>query len=267
MKTSLNALSIAGTDPSGGAGIQADIKTFSALGCYGTSVITSLVAQNTRGVQSIYPITSEFVGAQLDSVLSDVRIDSAKIGMLGQAAIVEMVAQKLRQYPIPFVVLDTVMVAKSGDFLLAPEAIGAVRDLLLPLVSIITPNLPEAAALLHCRPATTEREMCDQGRALLALGCRAVVMKGGHLDGQGSPDWLITATDAVRVDANRVNTRQTHGTGCTLSAALAALRPQHDDWAQTLHAAKAWLQQALLRADELQVGQGIGPVHHFHQWW
>ncbi len=267
MKRSVNVLSIAGTDPSGGAGIQADIKTFSALGCYGTSVITALVAQNTRGVQSIYPIPAQFVGEQMDSVLSDVRIDSAKIGMLGQAAIVQTVAEKLRQYPIPFVVLDTVMVAKSGDFLLAPEAIGAVRDLLLPLVSIITPNLHEAAALLGCRPAATEREMCEQGRALLALGCRAVVMKGGHLDGQRSPDWLITAMDAVRVDALRVNTRHTHGTGCTLSAALAALRPRHDDWAQTLRAAKAWLQQALLHADELQVGEGIGPVHHFHQWW
>jgi len=267
MKRSLNVLSIAGTDPSGGAGIQADIKTFSALGCYGTSVITALVAQNTCGVQSIYPITPEFVGAQMDSVLSDVHIDSAKIGMLGQEAIVRIVAEKLRQYPIAYVVLDTVMVAKSGDFLLAPDAIGAVRELLLPLVSLITPNLHEAATLLDCRPATNEQEMCEQGRALLALGCRAVVMKGGHLEGEISPDWLITATNAVRVDAIRVNTRHTHGTGCTLSAALAALRPQHADWAQTLRAAKDWLQQALLHADELQVGQGIGPVHHFHQWW
>ncbi|MEA9388965.1 bifunctional hydroxymethylpyrimidine kinase/phosphomethylpyrimidine kinase [Acerihabitans sp. TG2] len=267
MKRQINLLSIAGTDPSGGAGIQADIKTFSALGGYATSVITALVAQNTCGVQAIYPIPPAFVSEQMDSVLSDVRIDSAKIGMLGQADIVRVVAEKLRQYPIPYVVLDTVMVAKSGDFLLAPDAIGAVRELLLPLASIITPNLHEAAALLGCRLATDEREMCEQGRALLALGCRAVVMKGGHLDGEHSPDWLITATDAVRVDAIRVNTHHTHGTGCTLSAALAALRPQHDDWAQTLQAAKNWLQQALLHADELQVGQGIGPVHHFHQWW
>ncbi|NDL65364.1 bifunctional hydroxymethylpyrimidine kinase/phosphomethylpyrimidine kinase [Acerihabitans arboris] len=262
-----NLLSIAGTDPSGGAGIQADLKTFSALGAYGTTVITALVAQNTRGVQSIYPISPRFVAEQLDSVLGDVRIDSAKIGMLGQAAIVRTVADKLRQYPIPYVVLDTVMVAKSGDFLLLPDAVDAVRDLLLPLASIITPNLPEAAALLGCRPADSEGEMREQGRALLAYGCGAVVMKGGHLPGQSSPDWLITATGEQRFDAARVDTRHTHGTGCTLSAALAALRPLHDDWAQTLFAAKTWLQQALLHADDLQVGQGIGPVHHFHQWW
>lgn len=267
MKPAINLLSIAGTDPSGGAGIQADLKTFSALGGYGATVITSLVAQNTRGVQSIYPIDPAFVGEQLDSVLSDLRIDSAKIGMLGQTAIVQVVAEKLRLYPIPYLVLDTVMVAKSGDFLLAPDAVAAVRELLLPLASIITPNLPEAAALLGCSVAASEREMREQGRALLAHGCRAVVMKGGHLAGPSSPDWLITALDEVRFDALRVNTRHTHGTGCTLSAALAALRPRHNDWASTLAAAKAWLQQALQHADELQVGQGIGPVHHFHQWW
>ncbi len=267
MRRGNNLLTIAGTDPSGGAGIQADLKTFSALGAYGTTVITALVAQNTRGVQAIYPITPEFVGQQLDSVLSDVRIDSAKIGMLGQADIVRVVAEKLRQYPIAYVVLDTVMVAKSGDFLLLPDAVGAVRDLLLPLASIITPNLPEAAALLGCRPAASEREMREQGRALLEYGCQAVVMKGGHLGSQSSPDWLISATDEQRFDAVRVDTRHTHGTGCTLSAALAALRPLHDDWPQTLRAAKDWLQQALIHADDLQVGQGIGPVHHFHEWW
>lgn len=267
MKRCNNLLSIAGTDPSGGAGIQADLKTFSALGAYGTTVITALVAQNTRGVQSIYPISAQFVGEQLDSVLSDVRIDSVKIGMLGQGAIVRTVAEKLRQYPIPYVVLDTVMVAKSGDFLLAPDAVSALRDELLPLASIITPNLPEAAALLGCAPAATEEEMRRQGRALLAYGCQAVVMKGGHLHGESSPDWLITTTDERRFDAARVKTRHTHGTGCTLSAALAALRPQHADWPQTLAAAKAWLQQALLHANDLQVGHGIGPVHHFHQWW
>lgn len=262
-----NLLSIAGTDPSGGAGIQADLKTFSALGAYGATVITSLVAQNTRGVQSIYPITPAFVGQQMDSVLSDVRIDSAKIGMLGQTGIVEMVAEKLRQYPVPFVVLDTVMVAKSGDFLLAPDAVAALRELMLPLASVITPNLPEAAALLECPVATNEQQMREQGRALLEFGCRAVVMKGGHLHSDSSPDWLITADHEQRFDALRVVTRHTHGTGCTLSAALAALRPRYDDWAQTLQAAKAWLQQALLHADDLEVGQGIGPVHHFHQWW
>ncbi|WP_230492574.1 bifunctional hydroxymethylpyrimidine kinase/phosphomethylpyrimidine kinase [Martelella alba] len=267
MNRQINLLSIAGTDPSGGAGIQADLKTFSALGGYGATVITALVAQNTQGVQDIFPVTPEFVGRQLDSVLSDVRIDAIKIGMLGQAETIRVVAEKLAQYPVPHVVLDTVMVAKSGDFLLAPDALSVLRERLLPQASVITPNLPEAAALLGCEPAGDERQMREQGRALLALGCRAVIIKGGHLPGAHSPDWLITVNDEQRFDAPRVATRHTHGTGCTLSAALAALRPRYDDWAQTLRAAKAWLQQALAHADELEVGQGIGPVHHFHQWW
>ena len=263
----INALTIAGTDPSGGAGIQADLKTFSALGAYGTSVITALVAQNTQGVQSVYRIAPEFVAAQLDSVLSDVRIDSAKIGMLSETAIVEQVAARLRKADIPFVVLDTVMVAKSGDALLSPDAVASVRELLLPQVSLITPNLPEAAALLNCAVASDEAEMREQGRALLALGCQAVLMKGGHLTAAESPDWLITHSTEQRFSTSRVNTRHTHGTGCTLSAALAALRPRHADWAETIGEAKNWLQQALLQADSLEVGKGIGPVHHFHQWW
>lgn len=160
----INALTIAGTDPSGGAGIQADLKTFSALGAYGTSVMTALVAQNTMGVQSVYRIEPSFVSAQLDSVLSDVRIDSAKIGMLAESDIVHTVADALERYTIPHVVLDTVMVAKSGDPLLAPEAVEAIRQRLLPIVSLITPNLPEAAALLECKVATSEQEMLTQGK-------------------------------------------------------------------------------------------------------
>lgn len=265
--TRINALTIAGTDPSGGAGIQADLKTFSALSAYGTSVITALVAQNTRGVQSVYRIDPDFVAAQLDSVLDDVRIDSAKIGMLSETAIVERVAARLKRAEIPFVVLDTVMVAKSGDPLLSPDAIASVRELLLPQVSLITPNLPEAAALLGCAVAQNEAQMRAQGEALLAAGCQAVLMKGGHLTADDSPDWLLTPSDQLRFSTPRVNTRHTHGTGCTLSAALAALRPRHANWADTVAEAKAWLQQALLQADSLQVGQGIGPVHHFHQWW
>src|SRR5476649_2226451 len=193
----INALTIAGTDPSGGAGIQADLKTFSALAAYGTSVITALVAQNTRGVQSVYNIEPAFVAAQLDSVLSDVRIDSAKIGMLANSDIVEAVAERVKHYGLPFVVLDTVMLAKSGDPLLQPDAVEALRRLLLPQMSIITPNLPEAAALLACGIAQNEQEMCEQGEALLAMGCGAVLMKGGHLqasensEGGESPDWLF----------------------------------------------------------------------------
>ncbi|MDN0125239.1 bifunctional hydroxymethylpyrimidine kinase/phosphomethylpyrimidine kinase [Yersinia aleksiciae] len=263
----INALTIAGTDPSGGAGIQADLKTFSALQAYGTSVITALVAQNTTGVQSVYPIEPTFVAAQLDSVLSDVRIDSAKIGMLANADIIDVVAAQLRRYPIAFVVLDTVMVAKSGDPLLAPEAVAALRQQLLPQVDLITPNLPEAATLLNCSLARNEQEMREQGRALLALGCQGVLMKGGHLSGEDSPDWLFTAQGEQRFVTRRVSTRHTHGTGCTLSAALAALRPRHANWGDTLGAAKNYLQGALEQADSLEVGRGVGPVHHFHQWW
>ncbi|ERK15594.1 Hydroxymethylpyrimidine phosphate kinase ThiD [Serratia fonticola AU-P3(3)] len=263
----INALTIAGTDPSGGAGIQADLKAFSALGAYGTSVITALVAQNTRGVQSVYHIEPAFVAAQLDSVLSDVRIDSAKIGMLANACIVHSVAERLRHYKLPYVVLDTVMLAKSGDPLLAPEAVESIRRELMPLVSIITPNLPEAAALLACAPAQNESQMREQGQALLAMGCQAVLMKGGHLSEEESPDWLFIPGFEQRFSAPRIATRHTHGTGCTLSAALAALRPRHKNWADTVAAAKNYLQLALQQADSLEVGQGIGPVHHFHAWW
>ncbi|WP_065823237.1 bifunctional hydroxymethylpyrimidine kinase/phosphomethylpyrimidine kinase [Photorhabdus australis] len=263
----INALTIAGTDPSGGAGIQADLKTFSALGAYGTTVMTALVAQNTRGVQSVYDIDPAFVAAQLESVLSDIRIDSAKIGMLSNAANVAVVADTISHYSIPYIVLDTVMVAKSGDPLLAPEAVSLVVEQLLPKVSLITPNLPEAAALLKCSVAKTEAEMQKQGRELLSLGCDAVLLKGGHLTNDESPDWLFTGNGEWRFTALRINTRHTHGTGCTLSAALAALRPCYADWQTTIPVAKSYLQTALERADSLEVGKGIGPVHHFHQWW
>ncbi|WP_226571023.1 bifunctional hydroxymethylpyrimidine kinase/phosphomethylpyrimidine kinase [Mangrovibacter yixingensis] len=263
----INALTIAGTDPSGGAGIQADLKTFSALGAYGCSVITALVAQNTRGVQSVYRIEPDFVAAQLDSVLSDVRIDSTKIGMLAEADIVEAVAEQLRRYQSHNVVLDTVMLAKSGDPLLSASAVETLRKKLLPQVALITPNLPEAAALLDAPSAQTEGEMKAQGQALLAMGCGAVLMKGGHLNDAESPDWLFTRDGEWRFSTPRVLTKNTHGTGCTLSAALAALRPRHNTWADTVQEAKNWLTAALAQADTLEVGHGIGPVHHFHEWW
>jgi hydroxymethylpyrimidine/phosphomethylpyrimidine kinase len=263
----INALTIAGTDPTGGAGIQADLKTFSALGAYGCSVITALVAQNTLGVQSVYRIEPDFVAAQLDSVFSDVRIDTTKIGMLAETDIVEAVAERLQRYGIQNVVLDTVMLAKSGDPLLSPSAVESLRKHLLPQVSLITPNLPEAAALLDAPHAQNEREMLEQGRALRALGCEAVLMKGGHLDDAESPDWFFTAAGEQRFTTPRVPTKNTHGTGCTLSAALAALRPRHNSWLETVPEAKAWLSKALAQADSLEVGHGIGPVHHFHAWW
>lgn len=203
----INALTIAGTDPSGGAGIQADLKTFSALGAYGCSVITALVAQNTRGVQSVYRIEPDFVAAQLDSVFSDVRIDTTKIGMLAETDIVEAVAERLQRYQIQNVVFDTVMLAKSGDPLLSPSAVATLRSRLLPQVSLITPNLPEAAALLDAPHARTEQEMLEQGRSLLAMGCGAVLMKGGHLDDEQSPDWLFTREGEQRFTAPRIMTK------------------------------------------------------------
>ncbi|PCR08574.1 bifunctional hydroxymethylpyrimidine kinase/phosphomethylpyrimidine kinase [Klebsiella pneumoniae] len=263
----INALTIAGTDPSGGAGIQADLKTFSALGAYGCSAITALVAQNTRGVQSVYRIEPDFVAAQLDSVFSDVRIDTTKIGMLAETDIVEAVAERLARYRVANVVLDTVMLAKSGDPLLSASAVETLRQRLLPQVSLITPNLPEAAALLDAPHARNEREMLEQGRALLALGCGAVLMKGGHLDDAESPDWRLHPRRGTAVHRAASADQKYHGTGCTLSAALAALRPRHTDWAATVTEAKAWLSAALAQADSLEVGHGIGPVHHFHAWW
>lgn len=263
----INALTIAGTDPSGGAGIQADLKTFSALGAYGCSVVTALVAQNTRGVQSVYRVDPEFVGAQLDSVFGDVRIDTTKIGMLAETDIVEVVAERLKRYRVRNVVLDTVMLAKSGDPLLSASAVATLRSHLLPQVALITPNLPEAAALLDTTIATSEQEMREQGRALRALGCEAVLIKGGHLDDGESPDWLFSAAGERRFTAPRIQTKNTHGTGCSLSSALAALRPRHHGWVDTVDEAKRWLSAALAQADTLEVGQGAGPVHHFHAWW
>ncbi len=261
------ALTIAGSDSGGGAGIQADLKTFSALGAYGMSVITALTAQNTQGVQAVHPIPADFIQAQCDAVFSDIRVDAVKIGMLAQADIIHAVAAALRQWQPACVVLDPVMIAKGGHALLAPEAVTALRDDLLPLATLITPNLPEAAALLNQPEATTEDEMKAQGHTLLALGCRAVLMKGGHLGGEQSPDWLITPEGEYAFRSKRLPTKNTHGTGCTLSAALTALYPKIQHWPETVSEAKQWLYGALSHADELKIGQGIGPVHHFYWLW
>ncbi|MEJ2791924.1 bifunctional hydroxymethylpyrimidine kinase/phosphomethylpyrimidine kinase [Iodobacter sp. LRB] len=263
----INALTIAGSDSGGGAGIQADLKTFSALGAYGMSVITALTAQNTQGVHAVHPVPPDFVLAQLSAVLDDIRVDSVKIGMLANVGIVSAVAQGLRQHQPACVVLDTVMIAKGGHPLLLPEAIAGIRDQLLPLADLITPNLPEAAALLGVAEARNEEEMQEQGYGLLEMGAKAVLMKGGHLGGEESPDWLITPASATRFAAARIATKHTHGTGCTLSSALAALRPRHSDWGSTVQAAKHYLLAAIAAADQLEVGHGIGPVHHFQAWW
>jgi len=261
-----NVLTIAGTDPSGGAGIQADIKAFSALGAYGTSVITTLVAQNTQGVQEIHPIPAGFVKTQLDVLFADVRIDAVKVGMLGGAEIVHTVAAALKQQAPSHVIVDPVMVAKSGDRLLAADAVAVLREEILPHADLITPNLPEAADMLGEEEATDEQGMLAQVERLGEL-CPRVLLKGGHLDGPQSVDLLLIDGEVTRLTADRVATRNTHGTGCTLSAAIAALRPQRPDWISAVSDAKDYLTRALAAADRLDVGHGHGPQHHFHAWW
>lgn len=261
------ALTIAGSDPSGGAGIQADLKTFSALGAYGTSVVTALTAQATTGVTGVHEVPVDFVRAQLDTLLADVRIDAVKIGMLSSAALAAAVGDYLRG-PLAgrFRVLDPVMVATSGSRLLADDAVDAVRAL-LPYADVITPNLPEAGVLTGRDAATTVEGMREQALVLRAeLGARRVLIKGGHLqDTNDAVDLWLDEEGERRYAVPRVPTANTHGTGCTLSSALAALRPRRADWRVTIADAKDWLTGALSRADSLDIGAGPGPVHHFHE--
>ena len=262
----VNTLSIAGTDPSGGAGMQADLKTFSALGAYGLSVITALLAQNTQGVAGIHQISGDFVAKQLEVLFDDVRVDSVKIGMVGNTEVIRAVAGALKHYRPPYIVLDPVMVATSGDRLLAPDAVAVLRDELLPLVDLITPNLPEAARLLGENEATSEEEMLDQLEKLHRLSA-GVLIKGGHLHGNESVDLLMIDGTTTRLGSPRVKTQNTHGTGCTLSAGIAALRPQRPDWVSAVSDAKNYLTTALAASEVLKVGHGSGPVHHFHALW
>jgi hydroxymethylpyrimidine/phosphomethylpyrimidine kinase len=261
-----NVLSIAGSDPSGGAGIQADLKTFSALGAYGLAVITALTAQNTRGVCNIKVIDSSFVVDQIDAVFADVRIDAVKIGMVATAELAAVIADRLRYHGAPNIVLDPVMVAKSGDPLLREDAVDAIRGQLAPIARVITPNLPEAAWLTDgIRPAT----MTDMRRAVVELrrlGSEWVMLKGGHLQGEESPDFLSDGRAIIELRAQRVATMNTHGTGCTLSSAIAALLP-HLSVPDAARQAKAYLTDALVASTQLEVGGGHGPVHHFHAWW
>lgn len=259
-------LSIAGSDPSGGAGIQADLKTFSALGAYGCAALTALTAQSTRGVSGVQVVSADFVRAQVQTLIEDVRLDAVKIGMLATAEIAETVGALLRDAIRSPVILDPVMVATSGDRLLDDDAVAAVRSL-LPLVAAITPNLPEAAALLQCEPATSIADLRDQARALRDLGARRVLVKGGHRAGEDAVDIWLDEQGEHELRAPRIETRNTHGTGCTLSSAIAALVPQRDSWLTAVTDAKAWLTGALAAADTLTIGSGSGPVHHFHALW
>lgn len=262
-----NILTIAGTDPSGGAGIQADIKTFSALGTYATSAITAVVAQNTQGVRSYVALEPAFVAEQIDAVLDDVRIDAVKIGMIANARIAETVADRLRHHAARNIVLDPVMVAKSGHALLDEDAIAAVRELLVPLATLITPNLPEAAVLLERQDDWTIEAMRMALPDLLALGPEWVLLKGGHLQDSGeSNDLLHGPGGTVTLAAPRIATRNDHGTGCTLSSAIAALLPSRG-MQDSVREAKAFLHGALAASDALDVGHGHGPVHHFYRLW
>jgi hydroxymethylpyrimidine/phosphomethylpyrimidine kinase len=261
------AVAIAGSDSSGGAGIQADLKTFSALGVYGASVITALTAQNTQSVTAVHLMPPDIVTAQMDAVFSDLAAGAVKIGMLGNSDVIAAVAAGLARHRQTNVVLDPVMVATSGRRLLAFDGIDALRNDLLPRALVITPNLPEAAALLDADEAVDEPAMLRQAERLMALGVQAVVMKGGHAGGAESADLLVTATEAVRVSSARVATPNTHGTGCTLSAAIAAGLAKGLGLADALRVAKAYTTAAIAAADRLGIGTGSGPLHHFYEWW
>ena len=259
-------LTIAGSDSGGGAGIQADLKAVSALGCYGASVITAVTAQNTRAVTAIHLVPPDVIRAQIEAVLDDITVHAIKIGMVGSAPAIAAVAAALRHCPIP-IVLDPVMVAKSGDLLADDASIAAlVRDL-LPLAHVLTPNLPEAARLLGDLPAETEAAAVVQGMALRALGPRHVLMKGGHAAGARCTDILVGPDGLARFTAPRIRTRNTHGTGCTLSAAIAAELAQRLAVADAVGRAHDWLHGAIQAADDLAIGRGNGPVHHFHALW
>ena len=261
------AVTIAGSDSGGGAGIQADLKTFSALGVYGASVIAALTAQNTKGVTGIHDVPPEFVTAQIDAVFSDLEVDAVKLGMLSNARVITAVAEGLKRHKPSNVVLDPVMVATSGDRLLKADAVDNLRTLLIPLALVITPNLPEAAALLDAPVATDEAAMRAQGERLLAIGAKAVLMKGGHASGSESVDLLVEAGGVTRLPGPRFDTRNTHGTGCTLSSAVAAGLARGMTLGDAVRQAKSYITSAIAASDRLAVGSGHGPVHHFYRWW
>ena len=258
------ALTIAGSDSSGGAGIQADLKTFAAFGVYGASVITALTAQNTTGVSGIHLVPADFVTAQIDAVFDDLEVKAVKIGMVAQLATIDAIVAGLKRWSPGHIVLDPVMVATSGDRLLAADAVERLRTKLIPLASLLTPNLPEAAALLDEEVAASAAATESQGKRLLALGCRAVLIKGGHGQGAESTDYFFGGNGVIALTAPRIATKNTHGTGCSLSSAIAAGLAKGEDMETAVRHAKAWVSAAIAAADRLGVGHGHGPIHHFH---
>lgn len=261
------AVTIAGSDSGGGAGIQADLKTFSALGVYGASVLTALTAQNTLGVTAVHDVPTDFVRAQIDAVFSDLKVDVVKIGMLSQPAIIETVAAGLDAWQGPPIVLDPVMVAASGDPLIADSAVATLVGALVPRADLITPNLPEAARLLAMDLAESDAEIEAQAERLLALGTKAVLVKGGHGSGDEANDFLLTDKGGRWFKAPRHGTTNTHGTGCTLSSAIAAGLAKGLVLEEAVSTAKDYVSAAIAAADDLHVGSGHGPLHHFHSFW
>lgn len=262
-----NVLTIATSDSGGGAGVQADLKVFSALQTYGASVFAALTAQNTQRVAGIWDVPPDFIGLQMEAVFEDLDIRAVKIGMLNQAAAIAEVARGLRRFKPPQVVLDPVMVAKSGDALLRPEAIETLKAELLPLSTLLTPNLPEAGVLLGTPAPRDEASMREAGQALMKLGPKAVLVKGGHLEGSQTVDLLFTEDGEHRFSSPRIATKNTHGTGCSLSSAIAAHLARGFSLHEAVKASILYLHDAILAADRLEVGSGHGPVHHFHPWW
>jgi hydroxymethylpyrimidine/phosphomethylpyrimidine kinase len=257
------ALTIAGSDSSGGAGVQADLKTFAALGVYGASVITALTAQNTTGVSGIHDVPPEFVTAQIDAVFSDLAIKAVKIGMVSRSASIEAIVAGLDRWKPQSIVVDPVMVATSGAHLLADGAVDLMRRELLPRATVVTPNLPEAGALLDDPVAIDQAAIERQAHRLLRLGARAVLVKGGHGAGTESVDYLVTANSIKAFSAPRIATKNTHGTGCTLSSAIAGGLAKGLSLEAAVDAAKRYVTAAIAAADTLAVGHGHGPLQHF----
>ena len=257
------ALTIAGSDSGGGAGIQADLKTFSALGVFGMSALTAITAQNTLGVTAVHEIPPEIVAAQIDAVVTDIGADAVKTGMIASTAIIEVVAAKIQEYGLSTLVVDPVMVATSGDRLLREDAVTALRTRLIPLAMVVTPNLPEAGVLVGREIASLDA-MREAAREIVGLGARSVMVKGGHLAGDAI-DLFYDGSSFQELPARRIETTSTHGTGCTLASAIAALLAKGEPLEQAIVQAKAYVTAAIERA--YPIGHGHGPVHHFHQWW
>ncbi len=261
------ALTIAGSDSGGGAGIQADLKAFSALGAYGCSVITALTAQNTQGVQGIFNVDPEFIVQQLQSVFSDLDIKAVKVGMLSHTGVIEAVIDAIEKYMPAYLVVDPVMVATSGDVLLQQHAINCLKNSLIPKADLITPNLPEAAVLLERKRPESLDEMMDMIDPLMELGSKAVLLKGGHLAGDKAVDLFHDGQTLHKLEAPWVETRNTHGTGCTLSSAITALLAQGYSLSEAVRGGKEYIAEAIAHADKLAIGKGHGPVHHFYRNW